>query len=228
MKFIVKSLTFLMLIAVLPTVIQAQDSGFRIRLGLFTPEGDSSYWNDKALDFAGDAEDFEDVQVGLDYDLGLSHRSLLRFSLDSFSGESNTRYLDFVDDQDFSIEHHTSLDIASITAAYILQLASPNAPVVPYIGVGGGLYIWELTEDGDFIDFFTDDLEIFSGIFSDEGVTFGYFYTAGVEFRFSQRNAFFVEGRWQEVEDELDDDFEGFGDLDLSGLAIHGGYAWKF
>ncbi len=228
MKILAKSLTFLLFMSVFSTVAQAQDNGFRIRLGLFTPEGDSDYWNEKALDFAGDAEDFEDVQVGLDYDLSLSHRSLLRFSLDSFSGDSNTRYLDFVDNQDFSIEHMTSLDIASITAAFVLQLVPPTAPVVPYIGVGGGLYFWELTEDGDFIDFLTDDLEIFSGIFSDEGVALGYFYSAGVEFRFSQRNAFFVEGRWQEVEDELEGDFEGFGELDLSGLAIHGGYAWKF
>ena len=228
MKNLAKSLMILFLFAGISSTLEARDNGFRIRLGIFTPEGDSQYWNENALDFVGDADDFEDFQGGLDYDLGLTNRSVLRFSVDSFSGESDTHYFDFVDNEDFFIEHSTTLDIASVTAAYVIQLASPNSPVMPYLGVGGGIYAWELTEDGDFIDFLTDDLEIFSGVFSDSGVALGYFYSAGVEFRFTQRNAFLVEGRWQEVNDELEGDFDGFGELDLSGLSIYGGYSWKF
>jgi hypothetical protein len=38
----------------------------------------------------------------------------------------------------------------------------------------------------------------------------------------------FAEGRWVSVDDELGDDFSGFGTLDLSGSHASLGIAWKF
>jgi hypothetical protein len=40
--------------------------------------------------------------------------------------------------------------------------------------------------------------------------------------------AVFAEGRWHNAEDELSDDFEDFGDLDLSGRELTGGISWTF
>ena len=42
----------------------------------------------------------------------------------------------------------------------LLNLTSRDAAISPYIGAGVGLYDWELTESGDFIDFFVDPPEI--------------------------------------------------------------------
>jgi hypothetical protein len=40
--------------------------------------------------------------------------------------------------------------------------------------------------------------------------------------------AFFAEGRWDSAEDELTDDFEGLGDIDLAGQQISAGVSWRF
>ena len=40
---------------------------FRLRLGLFTPEGDSDFFDQTEFDFTGDAQEFEDAVAGVDY-----------------------------------------------------------------------------------------------------------------------------------------------------------------
>ena len=40
--------------------------GIGVRIGLFTPEGDSEFWDDTFDIFTGDIEDFEDTSLGFD------------------------------------------------------------------------------------------------------------------------------------------------------------------
>jgi hypothetical protein len=41
--------------------------------------------------------------------------------------------------------------------------------------------------------------------------------------------SFFAEGRWQDLEEELGEDFEDLGaDLDLSGRSLAAGASWRF
>jgi hypothetical protein len=44
----------------------------------------------------------------------------------------------------------------------------------------------------------------------------------------TQNLALFAEGRWHRVEDELSDDFDGLGDIDLGGREISAGLAFTF
>lgn len=204
------------------------DNAVRFRAGLFTPEADSDYWADNFAVFTGDEDDFEDGTLGVDFRYGLGSRSGILFSGDFYGGDSDQAYLDFVDAGGFDIVHNTRLDVAAFTVGYVLNLTGPGSSVIPYAGVGGGIYLWELEESGDFIDFFPVEPEIFSTTFSDEGEAFGWYWLVGVEVPLGPRWAFFAEGRWHDVDDELSGDFEGFGDLDLSGRSITGGFAWKF
>lgn len=204
------------------------DNSFRVRLGQFEPRGDLRYWNDKFADFTGSIEEFDDISFGGDFVLALSRRHALMFSGDLYEGEDSQAYLDFIDEFGSPIVHETRLTIASGTVAYVFSITGRDAPVVPYVGVGGGIYSWELEESGDFIDFGVFPEEIFTDTFRDTDTALGYFYLAGVEVPVGTSWSLLVEGRWQYVDQELGGDFETLGDIDLSGRHIYGGFAWRF
>jgi opacity protein-like surface antigen len=204
------------------------DNSFRLRLGQFEPQGESRYWDDNFDVFTGGIEQFDDISFGGDFILALSGRHALMFSGDIYEGEDSQAYIDFVDELGSPIVHDTRLTIASATVAYVFSFTGRDASVVPYVGVGGGIYAWELEESGDFIDFGVNPPEIFTDTFRDSNTALGYFYLAGVEVPVGTRWSVLVEGRWQELDQELGDDFETLGDIDLSGRHIYGGFAWRF
>lgn len=200
----------------------------RVHGGLFTPDGESSYWDTTALDFTGDPADFEDTTFAFDYQLKLGSRSALLFTGSSWEGDDTREYLDFVDSFGAPIQHRATLELDSVTAAYVLYLTGPSSTVRPYVGVGGGIYSWTLTEDGDFIDFFPAQPELFSAILQSEGEALGGFAMVGVDFRVGYGWSVFGEGRWSRVDDDLDGDFEEFGEIDLGGRSITAGVAFHF
>lgn len=200
----------------------------RVRSGLFAPEGGPDYWEEKEQDFTGDVDDLEDGYFGVDYRYAFNPVMGLMVSVDGYESSDYTEYLDFEDQAGFGIEHLQTFEVSSVTAGFVLRLGSPRSPVVPYIGAGGGFYTWRLEESGEFIDFDSNSLEIFEGTFYDEGTAPGWYAVAGLDVSFGSGFSFFAEARKTEASDELGDDFEGFGDLDLSGLQVGGGIGWKF
>lgn len=205
------------------------DNAFRFRAGIFTPEGESDYWTENELVFGSDADDFEDIALGADFRFALGSRLGLIVSGDLYEAEDDLAYLDFTDERGADIFHTTTLDVSALTAGLVFNLTPPDAAIVPYLGAGGGFYLWNLTEDGDFIDF-ADPLgpSIFTTRFEDEGEALGWYLLAGIEVPVGARWSLFAEGRWHTVEDELSGDFAGLGDLDLSGRQITGGASWRF
>lgn len=227
-RIVLTALALAFVLALAAPASAQTDNAVRFRLGLFSPDADSEYWDESFDVFTGNEDDFEDTTVGFDFRYGLSPRHGLLFSGDFFNAEEEQAYRDFVDAAGFDIVHLTSVDVAAFTVAYQLKLASPRSSLVPYLGAGGGVYLWELEESGDFIDFVPADPEIFSATFTDDGEAFGWFWLAGIEFPFSPRWSLFAEYRSHHVDDELSGDFEGLGELDLSGASITGGFAWRF
>lgn len=204
-----------------------RDGAFRLHLGAFQPEGDSEYWDDIEALFTGDVDDFENANFGLDYLLPVSSRMSVLFSGSIYSGDATQSYLDFEDNFGDRIRHDTTLDIASATVGLVFHLTGPDAVVSPYLGVGGGAYPWRLEESGDFIDLDSPDLDIFSATLESEGVAFGWYALVGLEAPISRRISLFAEGRWTQADDELADDFEGFGDIDLSGREFAAGVSFN-
>lgn len=204
------------------------DNELRIRGGLFTPRGDSQYWEEKELDFFTDADDFEDFVLGVDYRRRLGARTRLVISGTAYSAEESTSYRDFVDESGRDIFHDTTLDIASGTVGVHWTLTGEAAPVQPYVGVGAGFWAWSLEESGDFIDFSVPDPFIFTDTFTDDGAAFGWYWVAGLDVPLGDQFSLFGEARWDRVDDELAGDFRGLGELDLSGRQITGGVSFRF
>jgi opacity protein-like surface antigen len=204
-----------------------RDGAFRLRVGSFRPDGDSQYWDDKRIDFTGDPSDFENASIGADYLLSLNPHFGVLFSGSYFQGDTTQSYRDFVDNRGDRIRHDTRLDIGSFTGGLMFNLTGPDAPIIPYVGVGGGLYSWRLEESGDFIDFNTPHRDIFTANLKSDGVAFGHYFLAGLEAPITRRVSVFAEGRWTRVDDDLNGDFEGFGKLDLSGREVAAGISWN-
>lgn len=200
----------------------------RVNLGFFRPDGDSAYWDDKELEFTGRPDDFEDFSFGLDYFRFLNERLGLLVSSTFYEGDARQSYIDFVDPFGGPISHTTTLSTATFEVGLLFHFLTRDAPVIPYVGAAGGLYAWELEESGDFINFSLRDPEIFLGTFVDDGETFGWSLLAGLEVPLSLNWSVFAEGRWQDAEDELGGDFQGFGTLDLSGKGVRIGMTWGF
>jgi opacity protein-like surface antigen len=228
----------MLLLAALPALAQRgrhggrryypeREGAFRIHLGAFQPEGDSEYWNEKEEDFTGSVDDLENASFGIDYLLPLTNRLSLMFSGSVFEGDTTNAYRDFEDNFGDRIRHDTTLGIASGTIGPVLHLTGPDSAIQPYIGAGVGAFAWELEESGDFIDFDSPSQPIFSADLRSEGVTFGYYWLAGLEAPITPRLSIFAEGRWTRVEDDLSDDFEGFGKIDLGGREFAAGLSWN-
>lgn len=219
-----------LLLAVAPASAQQRrgfyerDGAFRIHLGAFQPEGDSEYWDGKEIEFTGGVDDLEGATFGLSYLLPLNRHISLQFSGTGYAAETTQSYRDFVDNFDDRIRHDTTLGIAAATVGLVVHPFGSDAAVSPYLGAGGGSYFWSLEEEGDFI---ASNDDIFFATLQDEGVAFGYYYLVGLEAPVTRRMSIFAEGRWDQADDELSDDFEGFGDIDLSGRTFLVGLSWN-
>jgi opacity protein-like surface antigen len=203
-----------------------RDGEFRIRFGAFRPEGSSQYWRDKEFDFTGTASDLQGPIGGIDYLLGLDRHFSLMFSGSYYEGSTTQSYRDFLDNFGHRIRHDTTLGIGSATIGVVYNFTGRHAPVRPYIGAGAGGYFWRLQENGDFIDF-SHNNDVFRSTLRSDGTAFGGYLLFGLEAPVTRNVSLFAEGRWTSVKDDLRDDFEGFGKLDLSGREVTGGIAWR-
>lgn len=205
-----------------------ENQSIRLRAGLFTPDGDSAFWDQNRVDLTGDANDFQDWTGGVDYTVDIMPNFALMFSVDEFEGALTQSYRNFSDNFGHRVAHDTTLDIVPLRAGIMVKLAPPRSPVVPYVGAGGGIYFWDYTEEGDFIDFTQHNLPVFSDRLEDSGTAFGYYFLAGLEVPISHNMSVLAEGRWDKADDDFSQDFEGFPKIDLSGKSVVGGLSFRF
>ncbi len=203
-------------------------NSIRIHGGSFEPDGASAYWVDKEIDFFGSAEDFDDFLFAVDWVHYVSSRIAIVGSLSGYEGSSLQSYRDFITGDGGDIFHQATLDMGSAEVGVLVHLLSGDAVVLPYVGVGVGLYDWSLSEDGDFLDFGFDPPALFNDLFIEEGEAIGTFFLVGVEVPIGSSWSVFGEAKWSDVDDELTGDFAGLGPLDLSGQSVTAGVAFNF
>lgn len=203
-------------------------SEFRMRLGQFEPDGKSEFWDTQFQDFTGDIGDFDDFTLGVDYIWSLGNSSALMFGFGYYDSETTQAYHDWTDTEGVPIRHATSLQTSELTVAWLFRFGRDRGRVTPYAGVGAGFVWWQLEESGDFIDFGDSELPVVFAVYRAEGSAKEVFVVAGLDFRLSYFWSFFVEGRWKDVDDELGDDYGGFGEIDLGGTEFNAGVSFRF
>lgn len=212
------------------------DAGqFRIKLGMFNPDGESNYWTDENFAyFTGDISDFDDLYGGLDFLWSASKNISIVLSLEFYEGEVLQAYQPLPEPYpDLSDLSHTSrLEMTPLTLGVLFFPAGRHAGLVPYLGAGGGLYWWEYSESGDFCYFDVPGdpscVEALGQTYVAEGVEAGWFAVAGLDIPVTPAWSVFGEAKWMSATADLGDDFEGLGELDLSGVAYMAGFSWRF
>lgn len=199
---------------------------FRLRIGFFTPRGNSDLWDSNAQIFTGKPEDFRDVTFGGDMLWSINRNASVMFSLSTYEGQKLQSDRDFTDEFGGAITHNTRLNITPLTVGFVLYPAGRKAPVVPYLGAGGGFYFWRYREAGDFVN--ADTAEIFTDSYESSGVAPGAFAVAGLDFAVRPNWSVFVEGRYHWAKGNLESDFEPLSKIDLSGPEFSAGVGWKF
>jgi outer membrane protein W len=111
----------------------------------------------------------------------------------------------------------------------VSQFAYIPSKVAPYVGVGvGGMY-YRFSQDGDFVDFNTTDLEVFSATIEDSGWTPTANGTLGFDYTIGPWLALSTQGRYQWAKARLDpDQFQGYEKIDLTGFAGTLGFRVRF
>ena len=104
-----------------------------------------------------------------------------------------------------------------------------DVPVIPYIGGGVGLYLWEYEEAGDFVIDRNAGPRIISDRASSDGRALGFNLHGGIQIPFSRSAALIVEVKHLYVNDDLDDDlFDRFEPIDLSSIIYSAGISFSF
>ena len=113
------------------------------------------------------------------------------------------------------------------------RLAYIPRAVVPYVGAGGGVTKYTFKQNGDFVDFATENpaagtFSIFSDSFISDGWAPSAHVFGGTDILVFKRLYVNVEGRYSWVKAELDQDFIDFEPMDLGGFRFGAGINFLF
>ena len=202
-------------------------SGIELRLGAFGPRGESDLFSDVNELFGAEPSDFIGFTGGLEYGIGLGSRVEIGFHLDAYGRRISTEYLDYEHADGFPIQQQLQLAIVPIGATVRFLPAGRRARVSPYLAAGGGVYIYEYEEEGEFIDFFTEDLEVGVDAFVSSGAALGFHAAGGLRVALNHDFSLTGEVRYQWAEADMDGDFDQ-NRIDLGGTSVTLGIHLRF
>jgi hypothetical protein len=208
-----------------------------IKGGYYMMRGESDLWQYNSEIFIYEPSDLNGfaIMVGLNYHLN----SFITFSIEVGGSYAHTytQYRDYVDEFDMPIETDIELSVVPIEVGLKFNIlgrgkyigrfdAYEKNPIIPYIGGGVGMYLWNYTEYGDYIDFAND--EIVYAEFEADRVSFGAFVVAGLEIPMGRRFGFLMEYKYLWLKGDLGEAFTGFEDFDLGGQIVYIGITTGF
>jgi hypothetical protein len=180
--------------------------------------------------------DFSSFTVGADLAFRVAPRLDVALGAAYAGSSAPSEFRAFVDQDDLPIEQSTSFRRVPLTAsvkAYLSprgrsigRFAWVPARVAPYLGAGGGAMWYRFRQEGDFVDFQTN--EIFAEELASSGWTPTGHALAGVDFALGPRFLLTGEGRYTWARAALSNDFASFDRIDLSGFALTAGVAVRF
>ncbi len=153
--------------------------------------------------------------------------------------------------EDFLPGHAFNVSITPVQLSLKLTPLGRKGKFIPYVGGGVGLYLWTVRLNGDTIDFddewyynevtdvihednpdFSEDIPIYpvwsDDFWEDNRISFGYHVFGGMMMPFTKRMTLEVEFKYNHVQGEFKEAFEGFVAFDLSAFQISLGMNYWF
>jgi len=179
--------------------------------------------------------DFSGLSVGANVGFGVTDRLDVVLDAGYSKASKGSEFRDLVDNNRQPIEQRTTFERVPLTVNlkyYLLpsgqavgSAAWIPARITPWIGAGAGLMKYRFKQEGDFVDFNTND--VFTSTFDTgewTGVAQG---LAGVDFSLTPLLAVTTEARYLYGKGNLNRDFGGFGKIDLSGVSASVGLSFR-
>ena len=179
--------------------------------------------------------DFSGLTLGGSVDFTITRQ--LTFGADVGYSRSSKRseFRKLIDNNNLPIEQTTAFERIPVTANFKYFLSPPGqtvghaawipARVTPWLGAGAGVMHYRFKQDGDFVDFQTNN--VFRGEFDSSDWAPVVQGLAGAEFTITPSVALTGEARYLWARGELGRDFGGFNKIDLSGAAASIGLAFR-
>lgn len=182
--------------------------------------------------------DFSGPQIGADLALRMAPRLDLVLGT-SYAGTSTaSEFRHLVDQNNAPINQTTTFTRIPVTAsvrAYLTprgrsigHYAWVPARIAPYAGVGGGALWYRFRQEGDFVDFATNN--VFSGSFTSSRWTPAAVGMLGADYSLSSHVALTGEAKYLLARATPTQSFDngGFNSIDLSGLSLTAGLYFRF
>jgi outer membrane protein W len=212
---------------------------FSLRAGYALANAGSDVFSEATRQLTLDKNDFSAITWGGDISYSATPRTDLVFDGGYSSSSVPSEFREFTDNNDLPIQQSTKYRRVPLTVGLKYYLADRGrsvgefayipSKIAPYVGVGAGAMWYKFEQNGDFVDFNTPDLEIFSATLESKGWTPMGQGTAGVDYTIGPWLALTGEGRYQWARARLDPDvFSGFQKIDLSGFTGTVGFKVRF
>lgn len=219
-------------------LLQSPVGAFALRIGYDRPLAQGDLFRQDFKDLTLSKNDFGAIHVGTDFSFHVGQRFDVVIGSTYAGSNAKSEFRDYIDNNDLPIEQNTKLQRVTITGGGKMYLAPrgrsigrfawvPNR-IAPYVGAGGGILWSRYEQKGDFVDFATPALNVFSATFQSDKWTPTAHVMAGTDFSLSPSLALTTEARYTYAHAALGRDFEGFDKIDLSGLSLTAGIALRF
>jgi opacity protein-like surface antigen len=207
-----------------------------LRGGWAMPRAGSEIFDFVRDELTLDRGDFDALTLGGELAARLSDRVEFTLGLDRGESRARSEFRDWVGNDDLPIEQTTDFLRTAFSVGTRVYLAPRGRSVsrfawipadfTPWVGGGVGYQWYDFVQDGEFVDFETFD--IFFDRFTSDGSAPLAYLSGGVDVAVSNRWIVRAEGRYAWSSSEMDTDFVGFDDIDLSGFQASVGLGVRF
>jgi hypothetical protein len=235
------------------------------KVGYFLPHGASYDLNDPRPDdlwwiefdqMTFKPSTYQTTNFGFSYEYFFSNHLSLVLSIDSYSKSKLGQYRDYVGYQfeegdfafpiefegDFYPSHTFNVSILPVQLSVKIAPLKRNMKVIPYIGGGVGVYLWNVRLVGDMIDFgddrfyYEDEDIIVDPIYpidlvdsrEENRLTIGFHGFAGIMIPLANRISIEAEFKYNYCMADFTEAFEGFDKFNLGGYQISVGMNYWF
>jgi len=242
---IVLTLTATLSLAVSQVSAQTAGNGFlfglpngsiAVRGGLAAASGAGDLFSFTDRQLTLNKGDFTSPNADLDLAFRLTSQTDMVFSLSYAGTNKASEFRDFVDQSDKSIRQSTSFQrvpamlgvrqYLTSRGRSVGQLAWIPSRLAPYVGIAGGAMWYRFHQNGDFVDFNTND--VFNGRLTSSGWAPAASASGGVDVSLTPRFALTAQGSYMWARARPGGDFSGFNRIDLSGLSTTAGLRVRF
>ena len=216
-------------------LFRAPGGTFGIRGGFDHATANSDLFTFVTNELTVDRSDFSSPTFGANLAIRLSARNDVVFDFGYSNVNRSSEFRDWVDQNDQPIEQTTSLRRIPLTLGVRHYLTARGQAIgrfawIParralYVGIAGGMMEYKFHQAGDFIDDST--LNVFNDEFVSQAWTPVAHATVGLDLGLGSFTMVNVEARYTLASGPLSADFEGFNGIDLSGLSLTAGLAFR-